>query len=246
MKLDISESAREKTAGFRFDGKEKSPDLVSPVVEDSKYRFVFDDFDLVKSYCESKLYLVVNGRAMPECADFDLVFCVIPRRIDEQPNKSSSGRDIPELGRQVDTKNSVLISDGYPIEGPENIIPSLVRLECPKQREKFFGNVFTPSTHLVFEFSRTAPEGEVSVQGMNAGYSPRNTETGVVQCRPEVVDSFSGFIKQRIGDGPLKSEFVNILLRFLRVRLDHHLARAFVEEGVHLPFEITDVQLCAI
>jgi hypothetical protein len=188
----------------------------------------------------------VKAATSDEGAEFDLVFNAVPRRIDEQLPDSASGSNASELRSEVDAEKSVLICDSYPVEGPENIISSFIRLERSKDRKQFLWNILAPSTHIVLEFDGTAPEGKVSMQRILVPACGRcDSETRVVQRGSDLMDCLPGFIDQVVRNSVLKSDPVDFVLRLIGVGITEHLAWANLQERTHLPYKSLDVQLCA-
>ncbi|MGB6943497.1 MAG: hypothetical protein WBE37_13950 [Bryobacteraceae bacterium] len=235
----------EKTESSSFERGYNMLGFVGPVIQDLGYRFSLNEINLVESYRKSDLYLVVKATTSGKGTKFDLVFNAVPGRIDEQLPDSASGGNVPKLGREVDAEKSMLICDGHPVEGPENIISSFVRLERSKDRKQFLWNIFAPAAHIVLEFDGAAPEGEVGMQWiLIPARGGCDSETSIVQRGSDLVDCLPGFIDQVVRDFVLKSDPVDFVSRVIRVGIAEHLVWANLQERTHLSYKILDVQLC--
>jgi hypothetical protein len=240
------EKIGEDAEGCGFERRDNAFGFVSPVIQDFGYRFAIKDVNVIESYRKSDLYFVVKATALGKGADFDLVFRAVPRWIDEQLPNSAGASYIPKLCCETDAEKSVLVCISYPVEGPEDIIPSFVWLERPKDRKQFIWNIFASSAHAVLEVGRTTAEGEVSVQRTRVPRCDRrDSETRIVERRSNLMDCFSGFNDQMIRNSGLQSDSVDFVSRLIRVRVENHCVRATLQESACLDYKILDVQLCA-
>jgi hypothetical protein len=240
------ENLREEAEGCGFERRDNTLGFVGPVVQDLGYRFALKNINLVESYRQSDLYFVLKAATFDKGTEFDLVFNAVPRGIDEQLPNTTGSSYIPKLRSEVDAEKSVLICDSYPVESPEDIIPSLVRLERSKDRKQFLWSIFAPSAHVVLEFDRSASEGKVSMQrALVPTCGGRDSETRIVQRGSDLMDRLPSFIDQVLRNSVLESDPVDFVLRLIRVGIEKHLAWATLQERAHLSYEILDVQFCA-
>src|SRR5579872_1119449 len=228
------EQIGEETQGRGFECRDNPFSFVGPVFQDLRYGFTLKNLDVVKSYRASDLYLVVRALALNNSTEFDLVFRAVPGGIEVQPSNGSGTNHGSKLRGKTNAENSVLIGDSNLVESPEDIIPSLVWLERPKDRKQFLWNVFAPSAHIVLEVGDTPTEGEVGIQRiLIPACEGSDSETCVVKRGSNLMDSFPGFVDKVIGNFVSKSNLVDFVQGLVRVWLEKHLARAIIQERAH-------------
>jgi hypothetical protein len=66
-----------------------------------------------------------------------------------------------------------------------------------------------------------------------------------IETGSDIVDGVSRNTAKGFRDRLREPEFVDLMLRFLRVRFYHDFVRIHIEEHPTFPFEIRDVFLCA-
>ncbi len=95
---------------------------------------------------------------------------------------------IAEHSRSHCGQELMLVSNGYLVECPQNVIPSLVWLERAKQRKDFIRDILaeTPGRHI--KFSRSASEGKVSMTRLNSPARDRDSVSRVVKCGAKVIN----------------------------------------------------------
>lgn len=215
------------------------------VTEDFKNRLSAYHCDFVKGYEEGKFHVVLNCVISSTGEQFDFLFSAIPNGIDLHTDQRSSSIYIAEFGSDRDVEEFVFVRDRHFVECPENVISSFVRLVRAKNRTNFFRNVLGPTLDCVIEFDSTASERKGGMFGADLSRSDGQCVTDIVKRRPEVLNGLLGEVGEGIRHGPSKSELMELMLRFVRIRLYKRAAWAVCEEVIPLPFEIRNVFLCS-
>lgn len=231
---------------LRFDTQEDALNFARQIVEDGNRWLSNKQLDFAELYIQEKVELVVKlgafGLNRRKC---DLIFASVRDGLRVRDTRVKSGVPIRSTDADSDRNElNVLISDTYLVESPEKVIPSLVRLECAKEREDVLWNVLGPPWRASFPFGQASTNREGGVFEPSITRSERNAVGSVIQRGPKIVDGIGGNVgeefRQRHELEPMKLFVGNI-----RIWLDKYVVWFCVREGFNLPFEILDVMLCA-
>jgi hypothetical protein len=189
LSFDLDKS---KPYGFRFESQEDILSFVRQGVKDSKDWLAFHDINFVKRYIEGDIYIIVEFCVSKEANNF--VFASIPHR-------AWYPRVIQQAHRGENCyggKHLMLISSAYPIECPEQVVPSFVWLETPRKHLNLIRELFeSPSQHTI-KLSDIVSKGELGFISRSNGIA--KSEKGMppkIKGRPQVVNN--------IGNGNPKS-----------------------------------------
>jgi len=129
--------------------------------------------------------------------------------------------------RSRDSKNHlgdglVFACNSHLVNGPQGVIPSLVRLEAAKKRQDFFAKPWARLAYSFGEIGLAPSKGKISLCeffASNRRGSVRNGIDSVVKSSPKVFDSIIRKIgKRRRKPAALCFQFENIV-RSIRVRI---------------------------
>ena len=213
--------------------------------KEMQYRLAGDDPNILKRYKEGEIHLVLKISSN-ECPDFEFLIAAIPYRHCGYTDHSTDPFNTVEGRTTADSENGVFVGIGYFVNSPQGVIPSYVWLERPKERVKWQRHIATPTFHAVLEFSSTTSEGERSVR---FGFVRESSQEGdaiasAIESRAKVVNSFFQKVGNAVGNWFVEPEFVNLVLRVIRISLSKWSVWASREESADLDFKIRQVQLC--
>jgi len=231
---------------LRFNSEQDCIDFCAKAVQDSKDWLARKDLGSIQDYLEAKTEIVVRIRRGPE--EFDLIFGAVPALV----KSDGLGRLITPKGpansvvsgtNDSDRNHLVLVPVSYIVQCPEQVIPSLVRLESTKARENVRGYITLRQPRaLSAEVIEVLEKGKVvgplsGVCGEGAG--------DMIKCGSKVAhripDSQSDAIRDRLDQNSL----VDMLSTFRIWLYDDFVNAVVIQKDIEIPFEIVDVMLCA-
>lgn len=237
--LDNSEAST-----LRFDSHQDALNYAAELVKSSNDWLAVDEFDVVERYKKVELEIVLVCRSRPEFDQFHLVLSAIPKMWVGHGEKPSPGQacSVPGKGTPDRDNHSVFIGVGDFVQGPQEVIPSLVRLEPAKQRLDFFRDVLA-SPDSAHHVASASSERKGTMLGVSYPSGQRNRVHSIVkgtsQADSDVRDSIGDFKRDVLSH----TDCLNHVSRFVRVRLHKSFVRMDVLEGVDFPLEINKVFL---
>jgi len=250
MKTDSDKS---KSSGLSFQSSKDAINYAKQITEDAKHWVSTHNIHLVERYIKGELQIVV----LNECAGcgngkYDLLFNNIP--FGYQNSGRSIGRtrnlrmtNVHSTRFNPDrSEHPVLICSAYPIESPNEIIPSFVWLETSQERKNILIEIFGPSLfEHALKISKTVGNGEIGLLGGTDGFaSNRNSVPRLIQGDSEIVNRIGGdnckFIRKRFG----KFNLVKIV-NSIRICLSDSGVWLSIEKDLDPLFKINDVFLCS-
>src|SRR5437660_3791339 len=157
------------TLGLRFDLRNDAFNFSREEFKHYLRRLPADDLNLIESYEQAKLEIVLKICVLPDLSEYDLIFSSIPNRSRFRYGHESTRSCFDPVASSSDPNwgnQFMLIPITYFIECPQKIIPSFVRLELPKKRLNFWGNNFRGSAlEGVLKSSSITGKGEVGDLG---------------------------------------------------------------------------------
>lgn len=243
--MNISSDVTE-TPGLRFDSQQDMLDHVGKQVEKWNRWLSLNTFNLVKRYENRKLDFVIRLCIGPERRYFDLLFGSVPDVFKGHTDQATAsalefGCNVPGSHYDGD-QDSVIVSVAYLVQGPEGNIPSLVRLERPKERVNFLREI--GPLHGVFKITGSSSEREVCMSRIERSSGDGDRVGGVVQGLPEVVGGVPGDLREILRKSPLELDLVYVLLRSIRVGINRSVAWVIRDEPVDFLCEFENVMLC--
>lgn len=163
-RMCIGSRKESNTTPFRFDSSDDAVNYARHVVEQSNEWLSSDNWRTFKAYPELKADVVCGVSVASRRAQYQLVLSAIPgwrqRKIPEPSYfKRISSHDVKRHRGQ----SFVFACVGHFIQGPQGIIPSLVRLERAKKREDFSGESRTCFTYSLGKRNLGPPKREVDL-----------------------------------------------------------------------------------
>jgi hypothetical protein len=201
------------------------------------------------SYTNLHLSLVLKVRSRLDAGEYDLVFQAIsdqrlvefdaPCEVRGRRSDFAAQNGAPDNGHQA-----VFTGISEVIEGVEKVIPSLVRIETPKQRLDFLGAIFAATPHAVVKIGSCPSERESGVVGIAlSSAKTKSSEGGMIQGSPQMLNDFSGNDVPARGKSHGECELVDYV-RFLSVKLRHVSWWIFIEEAFKVRYELIEQVLC--
>lgn len=158
-------------------------DLCSDFVENSGRADPGQMFSIRDSYANLNLAPVLKVRSHFDSSIHDFIFQAVPRNrlqintVSESDHGDFTAND--SASNKRDQFVFTVVSEV--IEGVEEIIPSLVRVETPKQRLDFLWTIFASTPHAVIEVDGRPPKREGGVVGIHSSCTPtESSERGVI------------------------------------------------------------------
>lgn len=235
-----------------FGSHQDALDYADKVVEDCNGFLAAHNLNVIEAYERGDAYLVLQvGVIGGAPCEHDLLFGAIPHDwgVDHPEWFGYSLQDLQagkgELPRPpgIDSDGSqdcVFVSTTYLVQCPERVIPSLVWLERPKQRDDLLRDMLAIPLSTNFEIRGVASERKVAM----ATRRKRDRVSSVVKGFPEIVDgvpSDLGSLRQGLRAPHLVHDFLGLI----RVGFRNNFVGVALFERDDSVFEILDVNLCS-
>ena len=239
---------KSKPRTFGLQRRNKVFDDSDPVFKHPGYRFTSNKLDFIEGYRGSDLDIVVRLYASDESTNFDLLFSAIPTRGNEQSDEGTNPINITESRVDIQSDQTLMfIEIARLVKCPEGIIPSRVWSVPMKDRVNFFRNISTPSFDLSLKLIGTIGERESSGLGLS---DPSSTKSKGISCAIEggaqITNGIIDTITERVHWDRIKNlNFENLVLRYLRIRLEKTGLLVTTPELSKFPFKVISVFLCA-
>jgi hypothetical protein len=236
---DKSEPAR-----LRFDSADDALDYADELVKRFNCMFAIQTLDFAKRYEESEIELAFECRFRPEGVQFHLVFRAIPYEGFGDAEVAGPAQIHTEANRcGYDwNKDGVCTSVACFFEGEQKLIPSTIRLEPAQERVNLFWHIFAVPFKGVFKTSGSSREREVSIFRIGKP-GEGNGVKRLVQSIAEVSKSVSSDFGEFEGKISGQPDFVNDMVRLVRVGLSKGFVWGLFEELLDFPFEVGNMIL---
>ena len=181
-----------KTARLSFDSHEDVLGFARQDVKRFNDWLAIHNLNVVERYKHSEIELVLSLSIGSEGSDLHLIFSSVPD-VRIRHTEPSFGPEV--YASSYDSGSDwndrfMLVRDCYSVYGPEDVIPSQVRLEPAKERLDLFRDILTPS-QAVTHFVEGSSEGESSVQGIGNARGNGNRVSRSIKAVSEIVSSIS-------------------------------------------------------
>lgn len=217
--------------------------------EDSKRFLAAHNINFIERYVKSECAIKFKfGIGAADCG-YNLLFFAIPAGRRKSDMKFAVGgsfyghRLTPQQPYPNWREHPVFVTDAYLVQGPEEVVPSLVWLEPTKQVPDLLRNILGVSKR-VFEVRFGLGEREVAVPGINRTAGNRDGVPCGIECFPQVVGSIANYFGKSGRQWLDDLNFVNELVGKVRVSLSDTFVGAALLESVHSDLEIPNVLLC--
>jgi hypothetical protein len=244
--IGVASSNQVEAAALRFGSHEDALNFARDGIKCAHDWGFLNPIELVEEYRKGELGIVLKFASRPDLREWDFIFFPVVEGLydphglfDDYPSPQNNLIGLYEHGG----KEPVLIGVTQLIEGPEGVIPSLMRLERAKQRTYLRREVFAPCRSGLVESCGRVAEGEIGVFGTRFSAEDRRSVTGLVERGAKSFDSLGGAI------GPTVGDFARELQRMggdaIRIHLGTGLVWFLFEEGFDTLFEPTYFGFCA-
>ena len=253
MKLDILEKGvREKALGMVFDQSDRAPDDAEHICQDSKNWLAVHNLNFAERYFHFNLEIVIRVRLGSRAdSEHDFIIFRDPARAILQKKWPVAGEFRSHTHTRTDDSEGaeqvmgIYAADS--VQGVEEWIPSLVRLEGKHDREDVRRNVFGVSfgtrKHRFFCPSKREVVFRGAIELNARGAECRSS--ALIQGGPEIMHSVGCDERNSVREWLEKFNLM-LLEGSIRIYLNRMGPWLVLEESVHLPFEVRDVFLCAI
>lgn len=206
---------------------------------------------LVERYRNGEICIVANIRLDGSAEECELVFLAIPPETDLSGWPTFTGARESHLpafkGKpsQADRdKDGVLLCVGKPVECPNGIIPSLVRLEPAKQRQDFRRQILASlALDNVVQPSLIISHGKEGVFRFDLSARDRGGVTGLIENSPQIGRGVEDHIGEMLSQCLCKLDLVK-LHSGLSVFLHDQGPCLLASEGLDFGGKIIDVAMC--
>jgi hypothetical protein len=245
-----SGSGGSNSGRLRFDSKDNALDFANESVERARDWFAFYNVNALEQYLHGNIDIVLNARTGTEPHVFDLVFRRVPSAVTNlRPTRNEASTDADVADHVCHSKrdqDAVRFGVPYAVQGPQQLIPSLVWLETSKERTDFRRYLIEATGVVQLASDAGSSLGERETGSFGAGVSKGDGAgvDSVIQGIPQVGDGIlhnEGQVSREIG-GQFHLE--DLLLR-LSIHIDAHGVWPRVQEGLDLGFEIVGMVPCA-
>jgi hypothetical protein len=239
-----------KSAALCFRSQEDALNFGRHSAEYSNSLIVSHNVNFPEFYKEGKLHVVVKYASRTDAAKYDLVFLAIQSEISgNRDTRIGAGGNHP--GEPDGTTGNGNWNEGRMsritqfVHGPNEVIPSLVRLERHKERKNFIRDVCgNLSFHQVLQPGEVVPDGELSFLGENFSASDGSGVSSLIQNGPHGLKGFRGVVDTIWGKPISELEFVELCDSVI-IKLNDTSVWGFFEERFDLLVKSRDVLVCS-
>ena len=133
------------------------------------------------------------------------------------------------------------------VQGPQGIIPSLVWVEPPKQRDDFRRAIIgdLPAKNIVIKSGQVIAEREVGSLWIGFSACDSGSVATLIEHGSEIADGIENDAIKHGWKPPSKSDLVTLMSGY-RIILNNVGPWLIVDKGADLLFELTNVMMCSI
>jgi hypothetical protein len=227
-----------------FGGPQDAINFARDGIQDANRRAAFDTVDVVKSYMEGNIHIVLQISFRGDPSKYDAIFVPLPS--EHKLSGACSPHLIDVYSPGADTywhKESVFVGVTKLVDGPEGIIPSLVWLERSKERTNFWAQIPTSPFDVVIQSDGRISEGKISILGVRNAAQNASSIATLIQAGSEGFDGLDGRIGPTIGD--VARKFQTVDSKAIRLYLSSTSGWVLLEEYLNTLFESANMFLCA-
>jgi len=243
----ILASNKPDAAALCFRSPQDAINFARDGVEDAKRRAAFDAIEIVECYKEGKIYVVLKVRAGIDLSEYDLFFFAVKGGCEHPHTAAATAGHLHSIDACISTGNtnrheeSVLVGVTEFVQGPEGIIPSLLRVERAKERTDFRRQVFASAFNVRVQFGRGVGEGEIGVFWGSHASPDRNGISTLVQSGSKSLNGLNGNICPAIRDFASKLKAMGG--DSVSIRLSKGAAWFLFEKSMDTLFQASDMLL---
>lgn len=231
---------------LRFDSQNDAINFTSNSVENGNGWLTAYSLDFAKRYKEGNIYIVLKLRIGASASEYDFVFFAVPiRRVDGTSARNGHMVDVNLVRCHPDRhNNSVFAYIACAVESPNEVIPSLIGIERPKERNDVRRNIFASTLNHTVKFSTRTGDGEVSRSRMFYAGKHSSCEGSLIKGRTETFDRLDGDTCDTGWEGLSEFDLVKIIDSII-VTLGYACVGLAIKETLDPTVEIADVLLCS-
>jgi hypothetical protein len=206
----------------------------------------FDDLDFAKGYEKGHFEIVLKLSAGANDPKYDFVFFAVPFG-----GRNTSARDEPkgfashfQHGHANLDKRPVFSYGARPVEGPNGVVPSLVRIERAKERDDIRRQIFASAFNNRFKASIRFGDGEIGRFGIDRARKNSRRISSLIQRGSKGLDCLSGAVRELGWDWLCEFDLVKFC-QSVSIKLDCASMGLLLEEFLDPRIKISDVLLCA-
>jgi Domain of unknown function (DUF4070) len=240
-------SELKQAAAFAFRGHQDALDYTAHVREDVARWSISDRFDVANRNvnrnigCDLRLH---SGLSDEEC---DFLFVGVPSATSGRPSHTDDIASVKDAGlTNLDgDQGGMFLGVTESVQGPQGVIPSLVWLLPPKQRDDFRRAVYAyfPTINVVINSGRVVAERKVCPLRVRLPAGNGSGVTDLIQASSKIVGDVEEDTGKSVRQFLSELDLVDMLPR-MRVLIDDVGVRVAIDKLVYNQFEVTDVVLC--
>lgn len=239
-------SGKADALAFSLGGENDFLDLACDQGQNAYRRTGLHVVKLLESYKKGDIGVVFEFSAGVHAEYFDLTFFAIPAG----NQHFNTARKFCPFEMHLRSKcadrhqEPMFIGVTELIEGPEGVIPSLVRIETSKKRADLAGQVLASPLYHTVQISNRIGDGEISLFGFCATPENGGGISGLIEGGPKRLQRFDGGIGPAIGK--IARELERVGRDAFRIRVLDTLVWFLLQEGADTFLKPSRVFLTAL
>ena len=233
------------TARLCFDSQDDALDFARRSVEKSQNWLARNSLDFAKRYKEGELEIVIHLSVVARAEEYDLVFFAVPVVSGDR----SASRDShiasmkPGGGRAHRDDEPMIAFPANPVECPNYVVPSFVRVETPKEREDIRWEILAIASESIFKLSGRVGDGKMNTIGSASSRGNSDRVHRLIEGGSQAIDHIVGEVGVPVGKQFRESDFVK-LVNAIRVGLNETHVWFFLEKLLDPSIKIANLFLC--
>ncbi len=253
-KISLGGSFAKDTSSLRFDTQDDALDFARQSVEHGRRWVRQRGFSCTKDYLKNRARIDISGCSLPEARKFKLVVQFVPfvdanrksafPRCDG-PGLLASYNLRPAAAQRYAQNTLVFVWTGEGAKRIEQVVPSIVRLECPDKDYKFGVNILATCRNFIIKIFKRLTKGEVDPLRI---WSTQQHGT-IADCLIERVSKVVYYARGRdshLGRNAMMETKLDDLLSGIRITVVDDVISAVLDKSIAGRFEINDACFCPI
>lgn len=240
-----------EAATLRFRTQDDALNFAKHCAEDGHNRLAGNHLNFAERYKKFECVVVLKIAAGPNLAQYDLIVEAVPAKrvrmgnLRGASNIATPARYAVHLHSDVD-QGLVLGRVTSLVQGPDGIIPSLIRFERTKERQDIGWNILaaSPTNNVRFQFFGAIGNRKIGSLGIRNAAKRRADKTNLIEGRSESFNDLGNQGREFGRDRLNEFDLVNFA-KSIRIQLFNASVRVSFKEFGDPPIKITDVLLCA-
>ncbi|WP_239797429.1 hypothetical protein [Candidatus Nitrotoga arctica] len=205
-----------------------------------------NNLDFVKRYTVGTINVVLNFRIIRSDSKYDLIFSAIPdwwrdAAVTARPTNFQVHVTEKLAGRN---KKPMFVNVISFVECPDQVIPSLIRLEPAKDRNNLTRDIFAIHRNNAFEIHCIVADGKVCLSRITHASRDSDCVSGLIKRGSEIFERVCGDFPEAVGDCGAEFDLMK-LVNAISVGLNSMGAWVIHKEFIDPSIEVVDVYLSA-